>query len=107
MFSSTPNFLHKRLHKDVTAKIAEFDKSTLDGLTKAGFKLDFGPDDSGFLMKYFTRGGGYYLDVGASKLIADGKIKIKQGQEIDHFTEDSIVFADGSKLAADIVVLAT
>ncbi|PWN53375.1 flavin-binding monooxygenase-like protein [Violaceomyces palustris] len=107
IFHSIPNFLHKKMHKDVTAKIAEYDKETLDGLQKAGFKLDFGPDDSGFLMKYFSRGGGYYLDVGASKLIADGKIKMKQGQEISHFTEDGIVFADGQEIKADIVVLAT
>jgi hypothetical protein len=45
--------------------------------------------------------------VGASKLIAAGKIKVKQGQEIDHFDENGLVFADGSRLDADIVVCAT
>jgi putative flavoprotein involved in K+ transport len=37
--------------------------------------LDFGDDDSGLFMKYLRRGSGYYIDVGASELIADGKIR--------------------------------
>ncbi|EPQ28636.1 uncharacterized protein PFL1_03939 [Pseudozyma flocculosa PF-1] len=107
MFVSTPNPVHQELHKEITAKIADFDKDLLSGLSNAGFKLDMGFDGSGFLMKYYRRGGGYYLDVGASKLIMDGKIKIKQGQEIDHLEPDGVVFADGHKLEADVIVCAT
>lgn len=58
-------------------------------------------------MKYFKRGGGYYLDVGASSLIVDKKIKVKGGQEIQRFRKDGIEFADGDFLKADVVVLAT
>jgi hypothetical protein len=43
----------------------------LEGLEKAGFKLDQGPDDARLFMKHFQRGGGYYIDVGASQLIID------------------------------------
>jgi len=50
---------------------------------------------------------GYYIDVGCSQLIIDGKVKIKQGQEIERFEENGIRFKDGSFLEADIVVLAT
>ena len=28
-------------------------------------------------MKYLRRGSGYYIDVGASELVADGKVKVK------------------------------
>ena len=48
-------------------------------LEKAGFKLDFGEDESGLFMKYLRRGSGYYIDVGASQLIIDGKIKLSVG----------------------------
>ena len=58
-------------------------------------------------MKYFQRGGGYYIDVGASQLIADGKIKIKQGQEITEVKPNGLLFADGSELPADEIVFAT
>ena len=50
---------------------------------------------------------GYYVDVGCSQLIIDGKVKIKQGQRIERFEETGVRFKDGSLLEADIVVLAT
>jgi len=77
----------------------------IDGHEADGFKLN--RFNSGLFMKYFRDGGGYYLDVGCSKLIAERKIKIKQGQDIDHFDETGMVFKDGSRLDADIIVLAT
>ena len=48
-----------------------------------------------------------YVDTGASKLIADGKIKLKSDSVIKSFTERSIVFENGTELAADVVVFAT
>lgn len=96
------------LNVDLTTRIAEAEKANLEGLTKAGFKLDFGNDKSGIYRKYITRGGGYYIDVGCSQLIIDGKIAVKQSPNgISHFEENALVLADGSKLNADIVVLAT
>ncbi|KAH7398588.1 hypothetical protein BKA66DRAFT_453427 [Pyrenochaeta sp. MPI-SDFR-AT-0127] len=85
----------------------EHDKKILDGLNAVGFKTDSGPMDAGLLMKYFQRGGGYYIDVGASQLIIDGKIKVKQGQEIEQILPNGIEFADGTKLDADEIVFAT
>ncbi|KAF5013867.1 hypothetical protein FDECE_148 [Fusarium decemcellulare] len=91
-----------------TQEIAAVDKETLDGLTNAGFLLDSGPDKSGIFRKYITRGGGYYIDVGCSQLIADGNIKVRRSPGgIKEFGSDGLVLADGSKLEADIVVLAT
>ena len=57
-------------------------------------------------MKYLRRGSGYYIDVGACDLVADGTIKLAHGQ-VDHLTEDSVVLADGTELPADLVVYAT
>lgn len=93
---------------DLTEKIAEAEKDNIEGLTKAGFKLDFGNDKSGIYRKYITRGGGYYIDVGCSQLIIDGKIKVQQSPDgISHFEEDALVLADGTRMPADVVVLAT
>ena len=44
---SYPNKMLKRLHVDATKEIAKRDQDLLDGLTKAGFKVDHGPDDAG------------------------------------------------------------
>ncbi|KAI1358738.1 hypothetical protein F5Y08DRAFT_332866 [Xylaria arbuscula] len=86
---------------------AECDKEILEGLDRAGFKVDRGPDGAGLFFKYFQRGGGYYIDVGASQLIADGKIKVKQGLEIDEVLPHGLRFEDGSELEADEIVFAT
>ncbi|MGI8694154.1 MAG: flavin-containing monooxygenase [Geodermatophilaceae bacterium] len=107
IFASIPYPVLAHIHQGATQQIAELDKDLLAGLERAGFKLDYGEDGSGLFMKYLRRGGGYYIDVGASQLIADGKIKVKQGVEIARLTPTGVEFTDGTELAADIVVLAT
>lgn len=104
---SLPRPVHKAIQQQVAALSIENDRATLEGLTKAGFKLDSGPDSAGLFFKYFQRGGGYYIDVGCSQLIIDGKIKIKQGQEIAEVLPDGLLFADGSRVPADEIVFAT
>jgi cation diffusion facilitator CzcD-associated flavoprotein CzcO len=104
---SMPSELFKTQQVKVTKAQEEHDKKILDGLEAAGFKTDRGPMGAGLLMKYFQRGGGYYIDVGASQLIIDGKIKVKQGQELAQILPNAIEFADGSKLEADEIVFAT
>ena len=107
LFMSTPNALAKRINIDVTKEITRRDKDLLDGLHKAGFVTDSGPDGAGLWVKYCQRGGGYYIDVGCSQLIIDGKIKVKQGQEIEEVTEKGLLFEDGVELEADEIVFAT
>lgn len=104
---SVPNPVGARLKVDANREINRRDATLLNGLTAAGFALDSGPDCSGLFMKYLHRGGGYYIDVGASQLVADKKIKIKQGQEIERVNAHSITFTDGSELEADEIVFAT
>ncbi|KAF4463805.1 flavin-containing monooxygenase yucca10 [Fusarium albosuccineum] len=102
-----PTPVLKAIQVKVCEKQAEHDKEMLDGLNRAGFKVDRGPDGAGLFFKYFQRGGGYYIDVGASKLIADGIIKVKHGQEIDEVLPHGLRFADGSELEADEIIFAT
>ena len=105
-FASLPYRIMHEFQIPIYDKIREKDKEFYDRLEKAGFKLDFGDDGSGLFMKYLRRGSGYYIDVGASELIANGTIKLVQGQ-LDHLTENSVVLADGTELEADVVVYAT
>jgi putative flavoprotein involved in K+ transport len=78
----------------------------MKSLEKAGFLLDWGADNSGLFMKYLRRGSGYYIDVGASQLIIDGKIKLKNGQ-VSKISEEGVIFEDGSVLNSDVIVYAT
>ena len=57
-------------------------------------------------MKYLRRGSGYYIDVGAADLVANGEVKLAKGQ-VDRLTEHAVVLEDGTELPADLVVYAT
>lgn len=105
IFASLPYKILPSLQIPVYEEMAKRDKDLYDRLEKAGFQLDFGEDGSGLFVKYLRRGSGYYIDVGASELVADGKIKLKAGQA-ERYTEKGIV-VDGEELEADIIVLAT
>ena len=48
-----------------------------------------------------------YLDTGGSKLIGEGKIKLKNDTLLEGFIETGLKFEDGSELQADVVVFAT
>ncbi|CAH0021617.1 unnamed protein product [Clonostachys rhizophaga] len=88
--------------------ISRVDKDTLEGLARAGFQLDYGEDGSGIYRKYITRGGGYYIDIGCSQLIIDGKVKLKACPGgIASLSSKGLALADGSDLEAGIIVLAT
>lgn len=107
LFHCLSNPVDKRLNIGGTKVQNKTDENLLQGLKKAGFKTDKGPDDSGLWIKYLQRGGGYYIDVGCSQLIIDGKIKIKQGQEIEEVLPTGLKFQDGDILEADEIVFAT
>jgi putative flavoprotein involved in K+ transport len=109
LFASIPYKVMPSFHKPIFDAIKTRDKDFYERLAKAGFMLDFGDDESGLFLKYVRRGSGYYIDVGASELIANGTIKLKSapGLGVDHIEADAVVLNDGSRLAADLIVYAT
>ncbi|KAK0649292.1 dimethylaniline monooxygenase (N-oxide forming) [Cercophora newfieldiana] len=104
---SWPSDITKTVHVELASIQRKFDADLLSGLSRAGFGLDNGPDNAGLSIKYFQRGGGYYIDVGTSKLIIDGKISVKHGQEVDSILPHGVRFADGTELEADEIIFAT
>ena len=107
IFASIPYGLLPDFQKPIYDTIRELDADFYAGLKKAGFMLDWGDDGTGLFMKYLRRGSGYYIDVGASQLIIDGKIRLKSGSNVDRLTEDAVILKDGTELPADLVVYAT
>ena len=106
VFASLPYRILGDLQRPVYDAIRERDQDFYDRLEQAGFRLDWGEDGSGLFMKYLRRGSGYYIDVGACELVARGEVKLAHGQ-VTELTPDSVVLADGTELAADLVVYAT
>ncbi|KAJ7238361.1 FAD/NAD-P-binding domain-containing protein [Mycena rebaudengoi] len=103
--NATPLLLLKKILSAHEAETWEAERETHRGLREAGLKLNMGSDGSGAFPLMFEKFGG--LDVGCAKLIREGKVKVKQGVEAASFTEDSLVFTDGSSLPADVVIYAT
>ena len=104
---SSPLEVLKKTHQLLTQKTKKIDKPLLDKLTSVGFKLEYGEENSGWQFKYLTRGGGYYFNVGASDLIADGKIKVIQFSDIVNFFSSGIEMKSGEKFDIDLMVTAT
>ncbi|MEE4237217.1 MAG: NAD(P)/FAD-dependent oxidoreductase [Anderseniella sp.] len=106
IFASLPYRILHEFQIPTYEAMKERDKEFYEGLEKAGFWLDWGDDGSGLFMKYLRRGSGYYIDVGASQLIIDGKIKLKRGQVVS-VDETGVNLDDGTHLDADLIVYAT
>ncbi len=106
-FASIPYAVLPAFQKPIYDAIRSEDATFYSALQKAGFMLDFGDDDTGLFMKYLRRGSGYYIDVGASQLIINGRIKLKSGSDVSHLTATSVVLQDGTDLPADLVIYAT
>ncbi|MFC5063196.1 NAD(P)-binding domain-containing protein [Actinomycetospora atypica] len=106
VFASLPYRIMADFQRPTYDEAKVRDKEFYDKLREAGFALDFGDDDSGLFMKYLRRGSGYYIDVGAAQLVADGEVKLVNGQ-VQEFTETGVRLTDGTELEADLVVLAT
>jgi putative flavoprotein involved in K+ transport len=106
IFASLPYRIMHEFQIPLYEQMAERDQEFYDRLEASGFDHDWGEDGSGLFMKYLRRGSGYYIDVGAADLVADGQVKLAKGQ-VDHLTEDSVVLEDGTELPADLVVYAT
>jgi cation diffusion facilitator CzcD-associated flavoprotein CzcO len=107
IYASVPYDLLRRLQVGFSRKMMKLDEKLIAGLRKVGFLWDNGEDDTGFIMKVFRYQGGYYINVGASDLIIEGKIKLKAGVEVSSFDGSFVNFSDGTNCKADIAVFAT
>lgn len=105
--ASVPYKLIPRRNQPVYERIRARDHDLYERLDKVGFMTHFGHDNSGIHTAYIRRGSGYYIDVGASELVANGDIKVKSRVEVRRLTEAGVELTDGTHLAADLVVYAT
>ena len=107
IFASIPYRIMAPMQVPVYEEMKRRDADLYARLEKAGFMLDFGPDGSGLFMKYLRRGSGYYIDVGAAELVANGSVKLRSGVTIERINPRSVTLSDGSELPADLIVYAT
>ncbi|KAJ7491155.1 FAD/NAD-P-binding domain-containing protein [Mycena latifolia] len=104
MAMARPLELMRRFDKEMEAQVMTQEIETHRGLREAGLNIVSGKS---FLLLFYEKHSGFWLDVGCAELIRSGKVKVKQGVELAQFNEDSVVFTDGSSLEADAVIFAT
>ncbi|MCH7629841.1 MAG: NAD(P)/FAD-dependent oxidoreductase [Proteobacteria bacterium] len=107
MVASAPLRLMEIGARQLWETLREMDADFYARLEKVGFQLDFAEDGAGIAAKYLRSASGYYIDVGACEMIADGRVKVKSGVEIERLTADGVQMADGTHVPADVVVYAT
>ncbi|KAF9522145.1 hypothetical protein CPB83DRAFT_864900 [Crepidotus variabilis] len=105
--ASFPNLMMAGMAHRGAQGIAEVDRDTLEGLNRVGFKLNMGFKDAGLYLLASRTASGYYLDVGGSQYVIDGKIKLKSDSQIKEFTETGIRFENGGDLEADVIIFCT
>jgi cation diffusion facilitator CzcD-associated flavoprotein CzcO len=107
IYHSTPIFLTNLIMQQLYRQSSKLDDHILKGLAKRGFKTNAGMGGTGLFGLYYRRGSGYYIDVGCSKLIIDGKIGVKNGT-VKQINERSVELNDGSVIDdVDVIVKAT
>ncbi|KIW28125.1 uncharacterized protein PV07_07807 [Cladophialophora immunda] len=107
--NSFPTAVGRTLNIGQTQMMEEQDKELIEGLEKAGLKLKRAKTAGyGFIDHLVVKTGHFYIDQGASPMIVDGRIKIYSCEEgVKEFVPDGVVLANGTKVPADLVVLAT
>ncbi|RAH49265.1 flavin-containing monooxygenase [Aspergillus brunneoviolaceus CBS 621.78] len=73
-------------------------------LLRAGFRVEVFGD---LIYQLNQRLGGHSMDTGSSAMIARGEIKVKSDSPLASYTEEGLLFSDGSVLPADVVIFAT
>jgi putative flavoprotein involved in K+ transport len=107
LMASLPLRLMEQQHAKIFAEIRQRDAELYRRLEEAGFQLTDGEDHTGFLPQLNRRGAGYYIDVGASRLIIDGSIKLRSRVKLDAITKHGVLLSDGTELPADVIIYAT
>lgn len=105
--SAMPYPLWIKRAKVYTQHTEQTHKELHDGLRAAGQKLTIGDDETGWSIKLFRDAAGYYLNVGASEAIVEGKIAILDFDQIQRFVANGALLTDGSVAEFDTIVLCT
>lgn len=107
-FMTLPSIIDSQLAKGLNAFMASQEPSRYAALKAAGFPvLDAAHEGADLMSNLIERGGGHYMDVGATELIVQGKVAVKANTKPIAFTETGLRFSDGSELDADAVVWCT
>ncbi|UKZ75723.1 hypothetical protein TrVFT333_003415 [Trichoderma virens FT-333] len=103
MFSN-PISISRLLSAQAFHPMAKAQPERWEALEQVGFKVNpYGDIQEAINIKL----GGHYIDVGTSAKISKGYIKVKSDALVERYTQSGLAFTDGTKIDADVIVLAT
>jgi putative flavoprotein involved in K+ transport len=105
---SLPNVSADAVHRQLVELAKEEDKELLDALEARGFTLEWGPEGTGIIGLHMSGRDSYQIDIGASALVADGRVKLKSGVELAEVRGNTAIFTDASTVeGVDLILFAT
>lgn len=108
MFMLMPTIVDSQLGQGLFAQLASQEPDRYSSLREAGFPVIDSRDPNAALMhNLIERGGGHYVDTGATKLLAQGKVAFRAGVEPQAYTESGLRLSDDTHLNADAVIWCT
>jgi hypothetical protein len=107
-FMVLPIHIDGHLVRSLFVMFASKEPERYAALNAAGFPaLDCRDKSQCLLHNTIERSGGHYIDVGGTKLIAEGKVGVKARTEPTAYTATGLRFADGTTIDADAIVWCT
>ncbi|MCY4185168.1 MAG: NAD(P)/FAD-dependent oxidoreductase [Rhodobacteraceae bacterium] len=105
--ASVPLRLLESRHRAIWDGIRRDRKSIYQRLTDTGFTLDFAEDGTGLGMKYRRTASGYYIDVGGTEMVIDGRIDIRSGHGVRHLSKNAVHLTSGEEIETETIIYAT
>ncbi|RGP81289.1 putative flavo involved in k+ transport [Fusarium longipes] len=107
-FTVVRHDLSGQLARNHSRMLASQEPDRYSALAKAGFPvLDSCASDQALYSNSVEMAGGYYIDTGGTKILAQRKANVEAGVELVAFTETGLVFSDGSKADTGAVIWCT
>ncbi|KAK7733905.1 hypothetical protein SLS53_008055 [Cytospora paraplurivora] len=108
LLNTFPPALDGQFSHGLFAHLASQEPDRYLALFQAGFPVLDSRDPSVDVQHHLVeRGGGHYIDVGGTKLIAEGKVAVRGRVAPRGYTEAGLRLSDGSILEADAVIWCT
>ncbi|KAK7543208.1 hypothetical protein IWX49DRAFT_600652 [Phyllosticta citricarpa] len=106
-FLSLPNCISGQLVKIGLTKLALDKHDRYKALRDAGFPVyDSSAKEASLMHNLLERGGGHYVDVGGTEILAKKEARVKNSEPVA-YTEKGLKFSDGSEEKADAIVWCT
>jgi len=108
MFMMIPMIVDSQLGQGLFAQLASQEPDRYSALHDTGFPvIDSQNPDAALMHNLIECGGGHYVDTGATKLLAEGKVNFRAGVEPKAYSNSGLLLSDDTHLDADAVIWCT